>query len=186
MYSFDESDEPDPDLKRFSIDHDKAYILPIIDPLHFFPDCSSSELLSRRISSRLLDSNRNMCRAVIMPSVVPPVRAQHPSRLLQATVERSHPIFSRSLPQGSRCIHRRVSTIQTDPDVLSSNSRAGANFRRGRCRTGSAEKAVRPIFTGPPCNVRRWSAARKVNLSTAPDARGTRLLKRARDDSNLE
>jgi glucosylceramidase len=30
VYSFDESDEPDPDLKRFSIDHDKAYILPIL------------------------------------------------------------------------------------------------------------------------------------------------------------
>jgi glucosylceramidase len=30
VYSFDESDEPDPDLKKFSIDHDKAYILPIL------------------------------------------------------------------------------------------------------------------------------------------------------------
>ncbi len=29
MYSFDEGD-PDPELKRFSIDHDRAYILPII------------------------------------------------------------------------------------------------------------------------------------------------------------
>ena len=30
MYSFDESPEPDPELKKFSIDHDKAYILPIL------------------------------------------------------------------------------------------------------------------------------------------------------------
>ena len=30
VYSFDESDEPDPDLKKFSIDHDKAYILPML------------------------------------------------------------------------------------------------------------------------------------------------------------
>jgi glucosylceramidase len=30
LYSFDESDEPDPDLKKFSIDHDKSYILPIL------------------------------------------------------------------------------------------------------------------------------------------------------------
>ncbi|MGD0938408.1 MAG: glycoside hydrolase family 30 beta sandwich domain-containing protein [Terracidiphilus sp.] len=30
VYSFDESTEPDPELKKFSIDHDKAYILPII------------------------------------------------------------------------------------------------------------------------------------------------------------
>jgi glucosylceramidase len=30
VYSFDEGDEPDPDLKRFSIDHDKAYILPTL------------------------------------------------------------------------------------------------------------------------------------------------------------
>ena len=30
VYSFDDSDEDDPDLKKFSIDHDKAYILPII------------------------------------------------------------------------------------------------------------------------------------------------------------
>ena len=29
VYSFDEG-EPDPELKRFSIDHDKAYILPVI------------------------------------------------------------------------------------------------------------------------------------------------------------
>jgi glucosylceramidase len=29
-YSFDESPEPDPELKKFSIDHDKAYILPIL------------------------------------------------------------------------------------------------------------------------------------------------------------
>ena len=29
VYSFDEGDDPDPDLKRFSINHDKAYILPI-------------------------------------------------------------------------------------------------------------------------------------------------------------
>jgi glucosylceramidase len=29
-YSFDESLEPDPELKRFSIDHDKAYILPML------------------------------------------------------------------------------------------------------------------------------------------------------------
>ena len=29
-YSFDESDEPDPELKKFSIGHDKAYILPVL------------------------------------------------------------------------------------------------------------------------------------------------------------
>jgi glucosylceramidase len=30
LYSFDESPEPDPELKKFSIDHDKAYILPVL------------------------------------------------------------------------------------------------------------------------------------------------------------
>jgi glucosylceramidase len=30
VYSFDESPEPDPELKNFSIDHDKAYILPML------------------------------------------------------------------------------------------------------------------------------------------------------------
>src|SRR5664279_1784443 len=30
VYSFDESSEPDPELKKFSIDHDKAYILPVL------------------------------------------------------------------------------------------------------------------------------------------------------------
>jgi glucosylceramidase len=30
LYSFDESAEPDPELKKFSIDHDKAYILPML------------------------------------------------------------------------------------------------------------------------------------------------------------
>jgi glucosylceramidase len=30
VYSFDESSEPDPELKKFSIDHDRAYILPIL------------------------------------------------------------------------------------------------------------------------------------------------------------
>ena len=30
VYSFDESTEPDPELKKFSIDHDKAYILPML------------------------------------------------------------------------------------------------------------------------------------------------------------
>ncbi len=30
IYSFDESAEPDPELKKFSIDHDKAYILPVL------------------------------------------------------------------------------------------------------------------------------------------------------------
>lgn len=30
VYSFDESDTPDPELKKFSIDHDKEYILPIL------------------------------------------------------------------------------------------------------------------------------------------------------------
>ena len=29
-YTFDESDTPDPELKKFSIDHDKAYILPML------------------------------------------------------------------------------------------------------------------------------------------------------------
>lgn len=29
-YSYDESDEPDPDLKKFSIDHDKEFYLPIL------------------------------------------------------------------------------------------------------------------------------------------------------------
>lgn len=29
-YSFDEGDAPDPDLKRFSIDHDREYILPVL------------------------------------------------------------------------------------------------------------------------------------------------------------
>ena len=30
VYSFDESNEPDPDLKKFSIEHDRAYILPTL------------------------------------------------------------------------------------------------------------------------------------------------------------
>jgi len=30
VYSFDDSAEPDPELKKFSIDHDKAYILPVL------------------------------------------------------------------------------------------------------------------------------------------------------------
>jgi glucosylceramidase len=30
VYSFDDSSEPDPELKKFSIDHDKAYYLPIL------------------------------------------------------------------------------------------------------------------------------------------------------------
>ena len=30
VYSFDESAEPDPELRKFSIDHDKAYILPML------------------------------------------------------------------------------------------------------------------------------------------------------------
>ena len=30
LYSFDESETPDPELKKFSIDHDKAYILPVL------------------------------------------------------------------------------------------------------------------------------------------------------------
>jgi glucosylceramidase len=30
LYSFDESPEPDPELAKFSIDHDKAYILPVL------------------------------------------------------------------------------------------------------------------------------------------------------------
>lgn len=30
LYSFDESDTPDPELKKFSIDHDKAYMLPVL------------------------------------------------------------------------------------------------------------------------------------------------------------
>jgi glucosylceramidase len=30
VYSFDDSTEPDPELKKFSIDHDRAYILPIL------------------------------------------------------------------------------------------------------------------------------------------------------------
>ncbi len=30
VYSFDDSDTPDPELTKFSIDHDKAYILPIL------------------------------------------------------------------------------------------------------------------------------------------------------------
>jgi glucosylceramidase len=30
VYSFDESTEPDPDLKKFSIDHDREYILPVL------------------------------------------------------------------------------------------------------------------------------------------------------------
>lgn len=30
VYSFDDSDEDDPELKKFSIDHDKAYILPVL------------------------------------------------------------------------------------------------------------------------------------------------------------
>jgi len=30
VYSFDDSTEPDPELKKFSIDHDKAYILPML------------------------------------------------------------------------------------------------------------------------------------------------------------
>ena len=30
LYSFDESPEPDPELKRFSIDHDKEYLLPVL------------------------------------------------------------------------------------------------------------------------------------------------------------
>lgn len=30
LYSYDESDTPDPEMKKFSIDHDKAYILPVL------------------------------------------------------------------------------------------------------------------------------------------------------------
>ncbi len=30
LYSFDDSTEPDPELKKFSVDHDKAYILPML------------------------------------------------------------------------------------------------------------------------------------------------------------
>ncbi|MDE3150520.1 MAG: twin-arginine translocation signal domain-containing protein, partial [Acidobacteriota bacterium] len=30
VYSFDESAEPDPELKKFSIEHDRAYILPVL------------------------------------------------------------------------------------------------------------------------------------------------------------
>jgi glucosylceramidase len=30
LYSYDESDEPDPELKKFSIDHDREYILPVL------------------------------------------------------------------------------------------------------------------------------------------------------------
>jgi len=30
VYSFDDSTDPDPDLKKFSIDHDRAYILPVL------------------------------------------------------------------------------------------------------------------------------------------------------------
>jgi glucosylceramidase len=30
VYSFDDSDQDDPELKKFSIDHDKAYILPVL------------------------------------------------------------------------------------------------------------------------------------------------------------
>src|ERR1017187_2463094 len=30
LYSFDDSPEPDPELKKFTIDHDKAYILPML------------------------------------------------------------------------------------------------------------------------------------------------------------
>ncbi len=30
VYSFDDSTDPDPELKRFSIDHDRAYILPVL------------------------------------------------------------------------------------------------------------------------------------------------------------
>jgi glucosylceramidase len=30
LYSFDDSPEPDPELKKFSLDHDKAYILPML------------------------------------------------------------------------------------------------------------------------------------------------------------
>jgi len=30
VYSFDESPEPDPEMKKFSIDHDKEYILPVL------------------------------------------------------------------------------------------------------------------------------------------------------------
>jgi len=33
-YSFDESAEPDPDLTRFNIDHDRAYILPSLRAVH--------------------------------------------------------------------------------------------------------------------------------------------------------
>jgi len=30
LYGYDESDAPDPEMKRFSIEHDKAYILPLL------------------------------------------------------------------------------------------------------------------------------------------------------------
>jgi glucosylceramidase len=30
VYSFDDSDQPDPELEKFSVDHDKAYILPML------------------------------------------------------------------------------------------------------------------------------------------------------------
>ncbi|HVN92736.1 MAG TPA: glycoside hydrolase family 30 beta sandwich domain-containing protein [Terracidiphilus sp.] len=39
VYSFDESDQDDPELKNFSIDHDKAYILPVLrDARRLNPD----------------------------------------------------------------------------------------------------------------------------------------------------
>src|SRR5215470_3142420 len=34
LYSYDESDTPDPDLKHFSLDHDRAYILPTLREVH--------------------------------------------------------------------------------------------------------------------------------------------------------
>jgi glucosylceramidase len=38
-YSFDESSEPDPDLQRFSIEHDRGYILPTLRAArHLNPD----------------------------------------------------------------------------------------------------------------------------------------------------
>ncbi len=39
VYSFDESDQPDPEMTKFSIDHDKAYILPTLrDARQLNPD----------------------------------------------------------------------------------------------------------------------------------------------------
>ena len=49
LYSYDESSEPDPELKKFSLDHDKQYYLPVLRRrARQIRICSSSHLRGAR------------------------------------------------------------------------------------------------------------------------------------------